>query len=135
MNLLPNGAKRLIDLRRNGHAPASWVLVSFVGRLPAVDDGFTVAAEPDVAYDWRFIRGLHVVAFAVARVPVADALRAMRNASPKRLDLWDVERQAGASVHFAFPADHATAHRQITDGRMPVEIMPWSASQNREFFA
>lgn len=130
---MATNAARIAELRKEGQHPASWVLVSFVGRAGDEDDGFTVYARPDSEYDWRWVVGLDLVVFARKGMAVADSLKRIRNACPKSLDLWDVDLKAGASVGFDFPAAHAEAHRRARTGTLGIELIEWSPQQCREF--
>jgi hypothetical protein len=126
-------AAEIVEMRKVGRQPASWVLVSFVGKIENDDNGFTVFALADKTYDWRWIVGLDVIVFAKKGLDVAPQLKAMRNERPKSLALWDVETKIGAEVCFDIPADHATAHRKAKNKIQGIELDPWAEWQRAEF--
>lgn len=131
--MIAANAAEIVDMRQRGKQPASWVLVSFVGRIPNEDNGFTVIAKPDLDYDWRWVIGLDVIAFARKGQSVAQQLRAIRNEQPKSLSLWDVDLKTGAEVHFDFPAKHEVAHRRAVSKTLAIELDPWAEWQRKEF--
>lgn len=131
--MIASNARQIIALREQGKHPASWVLVSFIGRAGHEDNGFTVYASPDREYDWRWIVGLDVIAFVRKGAAVATSLRAMRNEQPKSLSLWDVDVKAGAQVNFRFPETAGEAQRKFSSKSADIELMPWFGWQTREF--
>ena len=131
--MIASNARQIIALREQGKHPASWVLVSFIGRAGHEDNGFTVYARQDRDYDWRWVIGLDLIAFARRGQSIAPQLKAIRNECPKSLSLWDVDLKAGAGVNFRFPDSHGDAHRRCLNKSMDVELLPWFSWQAREF--
>jgi hypothetical protein len=126
-------AGRIAVLREQGKQPAVWVLVSFIGRIERQDDDFTVYAQPDRDYDWRWVVGLELIAFARRGQSVASSLKAIRNERPKSLSLWDVDRKIGAQVYFDFPNDATESSRKARAKSLGIELLPWFSWQDREF--
>jgi hypothetical protein len=125
-------ATQIVEMRKHGRQPGSWVLVSFVGKIDKQDDGFTVYASPESEYDWRWIVGLDLIVFARKGQGIAHQLKAMRNDQPKTLSLWDVDAKTGAEVHFDYPAVHAEAHRKAKSKTVSIELDPWAHWQIKE---
>lgn len=130
---MASNAATIASLREQGKQPASWVLVSYVGRIAKEDDGFTVYAMPDREYDWRWVVGLDLIAFVKRGQSAAQQLKAIRNERPKSLSVWDVERKTGAQVYLDYPADHAELIRKARNKTLNIELMPWFGWQTREF--
>lgn len=130
---MASNAAAIASLREQGKQPASWVLVSYVGRVLKEDDGFTVYAMQDREYDWRWAVGLDLIAFAKRGQSVAPQLKAIRNERPKSLSVWDVERKTGAHVYLDYPADPAELIRKVRNKTLNIELMPWLGWQTREF--
>jgi hypothetical protein len=126
-------AKQIVSMREQGKQPAQWVLISFIGKVENEDDGFTVYAKPELEYDWRWVIGLDLIAFARQGQAVAPQLKAIRNERPKTLSLWDVDLKTGAQVYFDFPAKLEESHRKLMSKTMGIELLPWFAWQTREF--
>ena len=131
--MIAANALDIVDMRKSGKKPASWVLISFVGRVPVQDDGFTCYAKPELDYDWRWVIGLDVIVFGKKGQASAHHLKAMRNEQPKSLSLWDTDLKTGAEVHFDFPADHAAAHKRAKSKTLAIELDPWADWQKEEF--
>lgn len=131
--MIAANAAEIVEMRKVGRQPASWVLVSFVGNIDNDDNGFSVYATTDKTYDWRWIVGLDVIVFAKKGLDVAPQLKAMRNERPKSLALWDVETKIGGEVWFDIPADHALAHRRAKNKTQGIELDRWAEWQRAEF--
>lgn len=131
--MIAANASEIVEMRKIGKQPASWVLVSFVGNLPCNDDGFTAFAKPEREYDWRWLVGLDVIVFVRKGLDVAHQLKAIRNERPKSLSLWDVDSKTGAEVQFDFPMTHAEAHRKATRKALSIDLAPWPLWQCKEF--
>lgn len=132
--MIAANASQIVDLRKQGKQPGSWVLVSFIGRIGAEDNGFTVYAQPEKEYDWRWVIGLDLIAFARKGQDVARHLKTIRNERPKSLSLWDVDLKTGAEVHFDFPLSHTEAHRKSRTKTLAIDLDPWADCQCKEFF-
>lgn len=131
--MIAANAQQIVDLRKQGKKPSSWVLVSFIGKVPHDDNGFDVFANADTRYDWRWVIGLDVIVFARKRLAVAEQLRAISNERPKSLSLWDVDEKLGATVHLDYPATHAEAHKRAMGKTLRIELDPWAPWQKNEF--
>ena len=131
--MIASNAAQIVEMRKVGRQPASWVLVSFVGKIENDDNGFTVYAVPEREYDWRWIVGLDVIVFAKKGLDIVKQLKAMRNERPKSLALWDVETKIGGEVWFDIPADHALAHRRAKNKTQGIELDQWAEWQQIEF--
>lgn len=132
--MIAANATQIVDLRKQGKQPGAWVLVSFIGRVGKDDNGFTVFANPELEYDWRWVIGLDVIAFARKGQDVARHLKAIRNERPKTLSLWDAELKVGAEVHFDFPLSHVEAQRKAKTKTLSIDLDPWADFQNKQFF-
>lgn len=126
-------ASAIASLREQGKQPASWVLVSFIGRIAVQDDGFTVYAKDDRDYDWRWAVGLDLIAFAKRGQAIASQLKAIRNEHPKSLSIWDIDRKIGAQVYFAYPAETQELIRKTRTKSLGIELIPWFDWQTKEF--
>lgn len=122
----------VLELLRDGVRPA-FVGVTFCGETPFDRDGFDVYPNPGERYEWRWARGLDVVAFAKPGQPIAGELQAIANARTNSLHLWDVERHVGAEVLLDFPASHERYRSMVSSRTLPVWLMPWDARMNTEF--
>lgn len=122
----------VLELLRDGVRPA-FVGVTFCGETPFDRDGFDVYPNPGERYEWKWVVGLDVVAFAKTGQAVANALQAIANARTKSLHLWDVDRKIGAEVMLDIPATHERYRSMLAARAIPIWLMPWSARQNREF--
>lgn len=131
--MIAANAQKIVDMRKHGKQPASWVLVSFVGKVPHGDNGFDVFADPETKYDWRWAVGLDLIVFARKGLGIAGQLQAIQNERPKSLSLWDVDEKMGASVHFDFPPTHEEAHKRATRKSLKIELDPWAPWQKKEF--
>ena len=131
--MIAANARQIVEMRKHGKQPAQWILVSFIGRIENEDNGATVYAMPDRDYDWRWVVGLELIAFARQGQAVAQQLKAIRNECPKTLSLWDVDLKTGAQVYFNFPEKYTDAHRKLTNKTMGIELLPWFSWQTREF--
>lgn len=131
--MIATNAQQIVEMRKNGKQPSSWVLISFVGKISHEDNGFDVYAAADRKYDWRWVIGLDLIVFARKGLAVAEQLRAIQNERPKSLSLWDVDEKLGATVHFDFPANHAEAHKKAMSKALKIELDPWAAWQKTEF--
>jgi hypothetical protein len=132
MDMIATGAQQIVDMRKTGRQPGSWVLVSFVGNIVVPDNGFNVIAKPEDEYDWRWSIGLDLIAVVRCGVGVAHHLKAIRNEQVNSLSLWDDELKQGAEVHFVFPANHSDAHRRAKLKQLSVELDAWAPWQNNE---
>lgn len=133
MKAAPNTGA-VLELLRDGIRP-EFVGVTFCGETPFNRDGFDVYPNPGERYEWQWVRGLDVVAFAKQGQLIADALRAIANAKPNSLHLWDVDRRIGAEVLLDFPASHERYRSMASAKAIPVWLMPWDARWNTEFLA
>lgn len=131
--MIADNAQKIVEMRKNGKQPASWVLVSFVGKVPHSDNGFDVFAIAESRYDWRWVVGLDLIVFARKRLAIAEHLRAIQNERPKSLSLWDVDSKTGATVHFDFPKTHQEAHKRAMSKTLKIELDPWASWQKQEF--
>lgn len=131
--MIAANAAQIVEMRKLGRQPASWVLVSFVGKIENDDNGFTVYAVPEREYDWRWVVGLDVIVFAKKGLDIYRQLKTMRNERPKSLSLWDVETKIGGEVWFDIPPDHALAHRRAKSKTQAIELDPWAKWQQIEF--
>lgn len=100
-NRLPYGGREIAELRSNRQRPADMVLVSLIGPLYELNP--IVIANPEKAYNWRFLSGLEVLIVANAsmdKAQVKSVVGSVAAFSPEYLGLWLSDKQEG--VHIAF---------------------------------
>lgn len=101
MNQLPYGGKEIAAIRANRQKPADMVLVSLIGPLREINP--TIIANPERAYDWRFLTGLEVLIVAAMSIPAEQINRvkdSILNISPEYLGVWFSDLKNGSSIAF-----------------------------------
>lgn len=127
--MIATNADKIIAARLKGQRPADMVMV-------ALDDAFTsrnpiVYAKADVAYDWRWTRGLDIC----IRVKDADDWGHMAKdialQRPAYLCIWNQEGSWGARVWLVPTTDDV--RRPVRTWRYDIDFSLWLDFQNTDF--
>ena len=127
--MIAQNAFKIVELRRNGYRPDEMILVSLVGKLDELNH--VVYALPKLDYDWRWCKGLEICIFASSGVNWQPFVKAISEAEPRFLSLWDVDRNEGAEF-YRLP-DPATIERPRSQWKMKLFSQPWCAIENKLF--
>ena len=100
-NQLPYGGREIAAIRANRQKPADMVLVSLIGPLREINP--TIIANPERAYDWRFLTGLEVLIVAAMSIPAEQINRvkdSILKINPEYLGVWFSDLKNGSSIAF-----------------------------------
>lgn len=129
MTVLPNGADKILALRKRGQKPAEMLIVSLIG--PTREANHHVFADPDGLYDWRWIVGLDACIFMRPGVLWKPIALAVAMAKPHWLGVYDATRFVGADV-CALPFDE-DIEKPAALWRWKLDFLPWLPFQNHHF--
>lgn len=129
MGMIPNGAQRIIDVRKKGMRPAEMVLVSLIGRINELNPTVYASAKKD--YDWSWLRGLQVCIYTTPEADWRSVARSIASQKPSFLGLWDADRREGADVYFL--PNVADIEKPKSEWRWHLDFLPWLPWQNQEF--
>lgn len=128
---MPQGAELILASRMRGLKPADMVIVSMVG--PAIVENPVVRVKPDVAYDWRWVRGLDVCLYIADESEWHIVLKEIALQRPEHLSLWSPAGKWGAAVYLV-PTD-ADINRPVRQWKYELDFTPWMDFQNQDFVA
>jgi hypothetical protein len=126
---LPKNAEPIVRARMNGLRPAGLVIVSLRGRVLTQQP--LVLAEPDGAYDWRWVRGLDVCVYLPDGDDWALTLKAIALARPANLDVWNPTGKWGAHVYLVPTAQDVI--KPVPMWFYELNFLEWMAFQNKDF--
>jgi hypothetical protein len=129
MGVIATNAQPILDARKRGLAPAGLVIVSLIGQI--CEQNHTVYANPQKAYDWRWVHGLKICIYAVPDVQWQATTRSIAYARPSWLGLWDAVRHEGTDV-LLLP-HIADIEKPKSEWRWNLDFLPWLRFQNEEF--
>jgi hypothetical protein len=122
-------AQPIADARASGFRPAEMIIVSLVGRLDELNH--TVHASTQKSYDWQWAKGLDVCIFAASGVDWVTTAKAILDAKPRWLGIWDVNRLEGAEI-WLHP-DVRDIQKPRDQWRWTIDFIPFLSFQNKEF--
>lgn len=126
---LPQYAAPILEARMKGLRPAGMVIVSMTG--PIWTENPFVRAEPGIAYDWRWVRGLDVCLYVRDGDNWAVILKAIALARPAHLSLWNPAGQWGAKVYLVPTAQDVD--KAVPMWTYELDFLPWMDFQNNDF--
>jgi hypothetical protein len=126
---LPKKAEAIVQARMKGLRPAGLVIVSLCGRVLTQQP--LVLAEPGVAYEWRWVRGLDVCVYVGDRDDWALTVKAIALAEPANLDVWNPDGQWGAHVYLVPTAEDVD--KPVSMWVRELDFLEWMDFQNKDF--
>lgn len=126
---LPKNAEQIVQARMKGLRPAGLVIVSLRGRVLTQQP--LVLAEPGVAYDWRWVRGLDMCVYVDDRNDWALTLKAIALAEPAYLNMWNPDGQWGAHVYLLPTAEDVD--KPVSMWVRELDFLEWMDFQNKDF--
>lgn len=128
--MIPTNAKAIIKARMQGFKPAEMIMVSLIGKIS--HQNHTVLADPNLVYDWRWLKDLDVCVFISPECNWRAATLAIRKAMPRYMWLWDVASRRGATVYLR-PSHHASEDKPVKDWNWVLDFSSWRDCQNKGF--
>lgn len=128
-SILATNAQPILAARMKGLKPSDMVIVSLVG--PVGMENPTVFAKPEVAYDWRWVRGLDICLYLNDDQDWPDILKAIALQRPEHLNLWSYSGEWGCKVYL-IPTS-ADIVRSVRSWKYELDFMPWFDFQNKDF--
>lgn len=126
---LPQNAAPIVQARMKGMRPSGLVIVSLRG--PILTQQPLALAEPGAAYDWRWVRGLDVCVYVDDRNDWALTLRAIAEAGPAHLDVWNPGGNWGAHVYLVPTAEDVD--KPVSMWTRELDFLEWMDFQNNDF--
>lgn len=126
---LPENAMPILHARMKGFRPAGLVIVSRCAQTPTQQP--LVLAEPDTAYDWRWVRGLDVCVYVRDLGTWVLTLKAIALAEPAHLDVWNPDGKWGAHVYLV-PTEEDVC-RPLSMWIRELDFLEWLDFQNNDF--
>jgi hypothetical protein len=127
--MIATNAEAILAARMKGLKPADMVIVSLVG--PVGMDNPTVFAKPEVAYDWRWVRGLDVCLYLNDDQEWPDLLKTIALQRPEHLNLWSHSGEWGAKVYLVPTATDIA--KPVRSWKYELDFLPWLDFQNKDF--
>lgn len=127
--MIATNAEAILAARMKGLKPADMVIVSLVG--PVGMDNPTVFAKPEVAYDWRWVRGLDVCLYLNDDQEWPDLLKSVALQRPEHLSLWSHSGEWGAKVYLIPSATDIA--KPVRSWKYELDFLPWLDFQNKDF--
>lgn len=126
---LPQNAAPIVKARMNGLRPVGMVIVSTTG--PVRTEQPLVRAEPGVAYDWRWARGLDICLYVRDGDDWPMTLKAIALEQPAHLSLWHSAGKWGAKVYLVPTAEDVD--KPVPMWTYELDFLPWMDFQNNDF--
>jgi hypothetical protein len=126
---LPENAMTIVQARMKGRRPDEMVIISLCGPVPTQNP--LVLAEPNVDYDWRWLRGLDVCVYVSDRNDWALTLKAIALAEPAHLDVWNPDGKWGAHVYLIPTAEDV--NKPVSMWIRKLDFLEWMDYQNNDF--
>lgn len=129
--ILATNAQEILAARMKGLRPSDMVIVSLVGPVGAENP--TVFAKPELAYDWRWVRGIDVCVYLDDDQDWSKTLMDIAKSRPEFLSLWSVTGKWGAKVYLIPSA--GDVGRPVRAWKYELDFLPWMDFQNADFEA
>jgi hypothetical protein len=126
---LARNADPILAARRRGLKPGEMVMVSLVGRIDSAN--ITVFADPDIAYDWRWVHGLDVCVWIGDEPHWVSAVKAIAQARPDYLCVWHCRQGWGARIFLVPTAEDVSKPKHLWS--FELDYLEWLDFQNRDF--
>lgn len=127
--MLATNALKILELRKRGYKPDEMILVSLVGKIDELNH--TVYAVAKNEYDWSWCKGLDICVYASSGVDWLPTIKAIADAKPHFLAVWDIDRKEGAEF-WRLPCEKALSKPQH-ELKMKLIPNPWCSLQNKMF--
>ncbi len=128
--IIPKGAERILQARRNGKKPSDLIIISMVGPLPnELNPVVQVDAKKD--YDWQWAKDLIVCFWTDPKNYSSKQILACAKLKPKRILLWNCAQEKGYEIGALPRVDSIVNHQ--AKWVWEVHQIPWTSKQEKEF--
>lgn len=127
--MIATNADKIIAARMKGMRPADMVIVSLEDHLKTNNP--VVYAKDNIAYDWRWVRGLDICVYIKDSNNWAPMVKAIAQQMPEYLCVWNFSAEWGAQVVLILADGDLDRHRR--HWRYDIDFRIWMDFQNSDF--
>lgn len=127
--MIAEHADRIVEARLRGQRPANMVLI-FIGAPQKTNNPFVIA-KTEIAYDWRWVRGLDVCLYVNDADDWGNLAKDIAMQCPDYVAIWNYESKWGARVWLIPSAQDISLPKR--QWRFEIDFSVWMDFQNKDF--